>query len=183
MPNVMKFAAIAAAGLALSSCLTSEGLLFTQKNARALPLEAGVYESCQIEEAAAPDCKTMTVSHDASGLYRMAVEGEDDDVTFARHKRIMRGAYATQLWGPDDDDPFYFLTTVKGEERVMSMIACEGLPKDFRERYVANGQMTVEESASACIAKTPGAIVAAARAWLGSDAHKTGPRIVFKRKS
>lgn len=183
MRSMIKIFAVGAVALALSACLTSDGPLFDAKNARATPFADGTYDACQYEEdAAAPDCKAMRIEHDGSGLYRLAPEDEDE-VTFARFKRASRGVYAAQLWGEDDDDPFYFLTTRNGAELTMSMIVCEDLPQAFRDRYSARGELVVEEGATTCVAKTAGAVVAAARAWLGTDARRTGSRLVYTRKA
>jgi hypothetical protein len=172
-----------AASLALSACLTSDGLLFDSQNARARPFAAGVYDACQYEgRSETPDCKRVAVEPDASGEYRFRPKDEDE-VTYARFRRAVRGAYAAQLWTEGDDDPFYFLTLVKGDEIVMSMIDCEGLPKAYRDKYVARGELEVDDDATVCTAKTPGAVVAAARAWLASDARRTGARIVYTRAS
>jgi hypothetical protein len=182
MRNAVKFAAAVAASLFLASCLTSEGPLFDASNARARAFEPGAYAACQFENATAePDCKTVSMTRDASGLYTMSMEGEVE-VTYARFKRAVRGAYAAQLWGKEDNNPFYFLATLKGDDRTLSMISCEDLPPSFRDAYVKKGVLTVEDGNSTCVAKTSGAVVAAARAWLRTDAHKTGSRIVYTPK-
>lgn len=173
-------AAAAAAALALAGCLTSDGLLFDQKNARALALDEGRYDACQYDNpTAAPDCKGVDVTRDATGLYTFQIDEEGEPPTFVRFKRIGSGAFAAQLWNPGDDDPFYFLVTRAGAELSFSMIDCKSLPDSYKSRYVARGQLEIRDS-STCVAKTAGAVVAGAKAWRGTDQPKTGPRIVYR---
>lgn len=170
--------------LLLAGCLTSEGLLFDETNARAAALEAGAWRACETDSApsdAAPaeDCRDVTLTRDETGLYTFAAAGEDEK-TFARFRKTGARTFSAQLWGEDDDDPFYFLVTKKGEHAVFSMIDCEKLPASYKQRYVAKGELVVEDE-STCIAKTVRVVDAAARAWAKTDAAKTGSRIIYTR--
>jgi hypothetical protein len=180
MTAIFRIAAVSAA-LAVSGCLTSDGLLFDQKNARALAFEEGRYDACQQDSPTdEPDCKGVDVTRDSTGLYAFQIDEEGESPTYTRFKRIGSGAWAAQLWGPGDDHPFYFLTTKSGAEMTFSMIDCESLPESFKSRYVKRGQLEVQDS-STCVAKTAGVVVAAAKAWRTTDASKTGARIVYRK--
>lgn len=173
----------AALSLTLAGCLTSEGLLLDSKNARALAFVDGAYEACQIENAGEPaECQGVAVSHDASGLYTFQIAEEGEGPTFARFKRIGRGAWAAQMWGEGDDNPYYFLAMRAGDATALAMIECETLPDAYKKKYVARGQLEVREETT-CVAKSAGAVVAAAKAWRATDAAKTGSRIVYRKKA
>lgn len=179
----IRLTALLAAALAATGCLTSDGLLFDQKNARASAFGEGRYDACQYDSPGdEPDCKGVDVTRDASGLYTFQIDEEDEAPTFVRFKRIGVSAWAAQLWGAGDDDPFYFLTMKSGADMTFSMIDCAALPESYKQRYVARGQLEVRESAT-CVAKTAGAVVAAAKAWRGTDASKTGARIVYRKQA
>lgn len=164
--------------LLLSGCLTSDGFLFDASNAKAEAFADGPWRACQIEGDAAPDCKTVDISHNPTGLYKFVIEEEGEEATLARFRAIGGGAYAAQLWGAEDDSPFYFLVTRKGSERTFSMIDCEGLPASFKKRYSARGEIEVQDDKT-CVANTAGAVAAAARAWRRTAASKTGSHLVY----
>lgn len=181
--NMIIRAAAVAAAMALTGCLTSEGLLFDQKNAKTNAFSDGQYDACQYDgPTAEPDCKTAVVTHDPSGLYTFQIDGEGEGPTYVRFKRIGASDWAAQLWGAEDKNPFYFLVTKSKDDISFSMIDCQSLPESYKKRYVAMGQLEVQDG-STCVAKTPGAVVAAAKAWRTTDAAKTGDRIVYRKKS
>jgi hypothetical protein len=164
--------------LFLSGCLTSDGFLFDAGNAAAEAFGDGAWRACEIEADKAPDCKTVDIGHNPTGLYKFVIREEDEEATLARFRSIGGGAYAAQLWGAKDESPFYFLVTSKGAERTFSMIDCEGLPASFKKRYSARGELEVQDK-NTCVAKTSGAVTAAARAWRRTAASKTGSHIVY----
>ncbi len=181
MTAIRRAGAVALGVMLIAGCLTSEGLLFDAKNAKAVVFADGDYTACQFEEeTAAPECMTIGISHDASGLHSFSVEGEDD-VTHARFRSIGRSGFAAQLWATDDDDPFYFLATRGNGVVTMAMIDCETLPVSYKKKYVARGALEVRDE-STCVAKTAAAVVAAAKAWRRTDAPKTAARIVYTKK-
>jgi hypothetical protein len=170
--------ALAASLLLLSGCLTSDGFLFDSGNANSEAFTDGAWRACEIEGDAAPDCKIVDISHNPTGLYKFVIEEEDEEATLARFRSIGGGAYAAQLWGAEDDSPFYFLVTSKGLERTFSMIDCENLPASFKKRYSARGEIEVQDK-NTCVAKTAGAVAAAARAWRRTAASKSGSHLVY----
>lgn len=166
--------------LLLAGCLTSEGPLFNETNARALALDAGLWRGCETDAAPPDDCRDVTLARDETGLYTFSADGEDG-ATFARFRKLGAKTFSAQLWSEDDDDPFYFLVTKKGAGAEFSMIDCEKLPPAYKQRYVAKGELEVKDE-STCVAKTVRAVDAAARAWAKTDAAKTGSRIIYTKR-
>jgi hypothetical protein len=181
MGTLGRMAFAVALALGLSACLTSEGPLFNSSNAKSRAFAEGAYEACQTSGAEAPDCQSLKVTRDRSGLYTFAIDAEGEAPTYARFKSIGRGGYAAQLWGPEDKNPFYFLVEREGDAIAMAMIVCESLPESFVEKYVARGELEKQDDTT-CLAKTAAAVVAAAKAWRQSDAAKTAEKIVYRRK-
>ena len=168
--------------LALAGCLTSDGPLFDAENARALAFADGDYEACQVDDGVVGDCNDVNITHDASGLYTFVMAIEDEKPSFARFKAVGADKWAAQLWGMDDDDPFYFLASRASDETSLSMIDCEGLPESFKKKYVARGKLEVREETT-CVAKSASAVVAATKAWAKTDAARTGDRVAYKKKA
>lgn len=180
---LLKTGTAVAAMLLVTGCMTSKGLLFTEKNAKASPLKAGVYEVCQIEKNGPPaDCKEVAVSRDASGKYTFQIDEPGESATYGRFKGgAGRGAYAAQLWGEDDDNPFYFLAWREGGAFALSMIDCDALPGVWKDRYKAKGQLEV--SGNTCTVSTAGAVISAAKAYKRTDPAANGQRLVYTKKS
>lgn len=179
MRLIMRLGVLAAGGL-LAGCLTSDGLLFDSRNARATPLASGLYAACSQEDGADdPECQDIDVSYDAEGLYRLHVKAEDE-TNLARFKSAGSGRWAAQLWEQGDDSPFYFLATRSGGTFALSMIGCADLPDSFKKKYIARGRLNVDEGT--CVAKTAGTVVAAARAWSKTD-EAAASRLVMTKKS
>lgn len=168
---------------ALSGCLISDKALLDEQTARATPIAAGDYSACEYDSAnGEPDCETLAVARDESGLYSMTPMGESDNqTTYARYRRIGAGSWAAQLWGDPKEGYFYFLAQTKGEEFIMAMIQCGDLPKDLRDKYAARGEMEVDEQATTCSVKSLRAMTAAAKAFRDSAPISTRARIVYKR--
>lgn len=180
--NIYRLFAIAA-GLALGGCLISEAQLLDAKNGRARPLDPGLYEACEHDgEGGEPDCKEIDISRNGAALYGLRADGEDE-TTFARFRRIARGAFLAQLNGAEDEDYFYFLGEAAGEAFVMAMIVCEDIPEAVREKYSARGEMEIDEDASTCVAKTLGAATAAAKAYRAATTPESRSRIVYRKLS
>lgn len=180
---LLKTGAAVATMLLVTGCMTSKGLLFTEKNAKASPLEAGVYEVCQIEKNGPPaDCKEVAVSRDASGKYTFQIDEPGEGPTYARFKSgVGAGAYAAQLWGVDHGDPFYFLAWSEGGTFTMSMIECSALPGAWKERYKAKGQLVI--SGDICTVSAAEAVISAAKAYKKTDPAANGQRLVYTKKS
>lgn len=178
--RLIHFGAGAAASLALSACLISEEPLLDQRTGRATPFEPGSYRACEIEKDHEPDCRTAAISRDETRLYRFAVGGEDD-VTFMRFRRLAKSAWLAQIYGEDDEDYFYFLAEREGEDIALTMVVCEGVAENVRERYVARGEMEVDDNATTCTAKSLSAVMASAQAF--RDAGKPGAdgKMVYTR--
>lgn len=174
-------AAILAAALVLSGCLTSDTLLFNPGNASSRALADGAWRACEADGESEPDCQTVEISSNATGLYKFSI-AEDDEATLARFRSIGAGAWAAQLWGGGDENPFYFLVTRKGAEWIFVMIDCEALPERFKSKSVARGELEIRDG-STCVAKTAGAVAAAARAFRGTSAAAAGTRVVYTRLS
>lgn len=175
--------ALSAAAALLAGCLTSKGLLFTETNARATPLGVGTYEVCQIEKNGPPtDCKDVAVTRDATGKYLFQIDEPGEGPTFGRFKSgVGQGAFAAQLWGEDDEDPFYFLGWREGETFAISMIDCETLPAAWKDRYKKKGQLEV--SGGTCTVSAARAVVSAAKEYRKTDPAKNGQRLVYTKKS
>ena len=172
-----------AAGLALGGCLISEAPLLDAKNGRATPLDPGLYEACEFDgEGGEPECNEIDISRDGAALYALSAEDEDE-TTFARFRRIARGAFLAQLNEAEDDDDeyFYFIGETAGEDFVMAMIVCEDIPEAVRAKYSARGEMEVDEDASTCVAKSLGAATAAAKAYRAATKPESRSRIVYRK--
>ncbi len=174
----MRIAAAALAALAAAGCLTSEAPLFNAGNAAAAPMADGRWRGCSHDEnLESPDCKSVSVRRNTTGLYSLDIEGETE-LTFARFRKIASGVYSAQLWGASDVEPFYFLATQKGGAVTLSMIDCAGLPAAFKRARARRGDFDgVEETT--CTAKSVAAVDAAARAWRRTRAARDGPRVVY----
>jgi hypothetical protein len=172
MQRIFALATTLAAPLLLSACLVSDTPLFTAKNARALPIEPASYDACSVEESGEKeDCKVMHVSRNDQGLYKFTLPDENE-TTLARFKKIGMNAWAAQMWGEGDESYHYFVAERSGAEFSLSMIACDQLPEGLRDRYAANGGMEVGDGANVCTAKSVKAVIAAAKAYRGSEAAK-----------
>jgi len=172
-----------AAGLALGGCLISEAPLLDAKNGRAAPLDPGLYEACEHDgEGGEPECNRIDVSRDGAALYTFRAEDEDE-TTFARFRRLARGAWLTQLSGEEDEDYFYFLGETAGDDFVMAMIVCEAIPEAVRAKYSARGEMEVDEGkyASTCVAKTLRAAIAGAKAFRSATAPESRLHTVYRK--
>lgn len=180
MNNLKTFAASAIA-LAMSGCLVSEAPLFDSGNASARPLADGAYEGCEIEPGEAPaDCQNFTIAANPAGLYRIAIEDGSEDAVLARFKRIGRGLYALQSW-EGSDQPQYLVAASIDDGISVSLILCDDLPQVVKARYVARGELEVK--GDTCVAKSAGAVVAAAKAWAKTDRFQNGERVVYRKKS
>lgn len=169
MQRMTNLAAAFAAALTLSACLISDAPLFTAQNARATPLAPGAYDACDEPVSAdLPPCKEMTVSHNEQGLYRLTV-ADEDGATLARFKAVGANLWAAQMWEAGDESYHYFVATKHQDRFLLSMIACEKLPKALRDRFAASGDMEVDADASTCRVKTVKAVIAATKAYYATD--------------
>ncbi len=166
----------------LSACLTSDGLLFTADNARALALAAGAYDACEAAEDSERECHGVTVSHNERGLFRLVPEAPEDkgDAVLVRFKKIGRAAWAVQAWGEEGDAPNYLLATGSPNRLTISLIDCEELPAAFKKKLEARGDLEIRNQ-STCVAKSAGAAVAAAKAWRKTAASKQDVVVYTKR--
>jgi hypothetical protein len=167
----------------LAGCLTSNEPLFTQTNARATPLAAGIYEVCQIEKSGPPsECNEVAVAIDGAGLYTFQVDEPGEGPTYGRFKAgAGRGAWAAQLWSPSDGSPFYFLAWEEGDDFAMSLIECDALPAGWKNRYAAKGMLEV--SGTACTVSSAKAVISAAIEYRKTNPAVNGDRLVYKRKA
>jgi len=180
--TALRLSASAVLALALSGCLVSEAPLFDASNASARALADGAYEGCQVERGQPPnDCKDFTVAANATGLYRIAtIEDGEEEAILVRFKKVGPGLYALQSWESDDQPQYLLAAAIDGGVSI-SMIACEQLPDSYKSRYAARGQLDVK--GDTCVARTAGAVVAAAKAWSKTEAFKSGDRVVYRKKS
>ena len=179
---IRKFAVLLAA-LALGGCLISEEPLLDANNGRGRPLVPGLFEACDYsEDDEDADCKNVMVARDATGLYRLLPEADpEDEALLVRFKRIARGAWLAQFRGEDDDDYFYFVGVAGESKFVLTMIQCEDLPAELRDKYVARGEMEVEDDYSVCMAKTLRAAKAAAKVYIGANPPPSRAKTIYKR--
>lgn len=175
----MTGAATGFVALALSACLVSETPLLDAQSGRGAPLGDGLYDVCQHEEGEA-DCTSMDVARDRTGLYRMVVTDDEDDITVVRFRRVGRGAWLTQMSGEEDGAYFYLYGEKRDEGFTLFLMMCAELPAAVREKYVARGEMEVEDDNFACNVKTLAAASAAARAYMKMDRAGDAPRIVYR---
>lgn len=181
--DVLRLVLLSATAVLLGGCLISETALLDARNGRAAPLESGEYLACEHDgEGGAPDCRRMAIARDRSGLYALRAEDEEQAV-YARFRRIGRRAYLAQLIGEDDEDYFFFLGERKGGAFTLMMINCEDIPGDVRARYVARGEMTVDDSVTTCVATTLRAATASAKAYRAAAPLSSRPRVVYRRIS
>lgn len=181
MTILRKFASVALA-LALAGCLVSETPLFDASNASARPLADGAYEGCQVERGQPPsDCKDFAIGANSTGLYRITtIEDGEEEAVLARFRKVGPRLYALQSWEGDEQPQYLLAASVDGGISV-SMIACEQLPESYKSRYAARGQLDVR--GDTCVAKSAGAVVAAAKAWSKTDAFMSGDRVIYRKKS
>jgi hypothetical protein len=178
----LKTAGLALA-LASSGCLVSEAPLFDPSNASARPLAEGVYEGCEVEPGQAPkDCAAVTVTVNETGLYRIAMIEEDgeEEAVLSRFRKVGRSLYALQSW-EGGDQPQYLVAESVARGISVSLILCADLPESYKSRYVARGELEVK--GDTCVARSAGAVVAAAKAWARTEGFKAGERVVYTKKS
>lgn len=169
---------------ALSGCLVSEEPLLDARSGRATPIAPGLYEACEIDaDRSSHDCETMEVMRDDSALYSFILreDGEEEETTRARFRRLGSGAWLAQLYGDEDEDYFYFLAEAVAGDFVMAMIVCEDIPAATRAKYVGRGEMEVDESASACVVSSLRAAIAAAKAYRSAIPMESRSRIVYRK--
>ena len=181
--TIIRRALAVAALAALSGCLISEKPLLDTRNGRAAPLEPGLYRACEIEPGSDPDCKTMNVARDGSARYAFTLkeEGEDEEVTFARFRRIASGSWLAQLNGEEDEDYFYFLAENDGDDFVMAMVVCGDIPAATRKKLVASREMEVDDDATVCTAKSLRAVMSATKAYGAANPIESRSRIVYSK--
>ena len=180
--NSVRWTAAAAACLSLPACLISETPLLDAKTGKATPFAAGDYVACQVEaDEPEPDCKETAITRDDTGQYRFSVEGEDEP-TFLRFRKVGQAGWLAQLGGGEDDDAFfYFVARSTTDGFTLAMIVCEDIPKSIRKKYMARGEMEVDDSASVCTASSLGAVTASAKAALAVGAPAPKAQIIYTR--
>jgi hypothetical protein len=167
----------------LSACLISETPLLDATTGKATPFAAGDYTACQVDaDQTEPDCKGTAITYDDTGRYSFIVEGEDEP-TFVRFRKAGQAGWLAQLGGGDDDDDgfFYFAARELSDGFTLAMIVCEDIPKSIRKKYVARGEMEVDDSASVCTASSLGAVTASAKAALAVGAPAPKAQIIYTR--
>jgi hypothetical protein len=180
--TAVRLATGAALALALFGCLVSETPLFDASNAAARPLADGAYLGCEVEKGGPPaDCKDAAIAANPTGLYRIAmVENGEEEAVLARFKKVGRGLFVLQSWEAGEQPQYLLAAAVDGGISV-SLILCEKLPDSYKSRYLDRGELEVK--GDTCVAKSPGAVVAAGKAWSKTDAFRTGDRVVYRKKS
>ncbi|MBY0421245.1 MAG: hypothetical protein K2Q06_03000 [Parvularculaceae bacterium] len=151
MRRNLGFAAVVVFALSLAGCLTSEAPLLNDQNAKATPLTAGDYESCQVERDAAPDCRTVKVSLEGV-LYTFETAGEDPSL--GRFRPIGRNTFLAQFWEESDSSYFYFYGVKTPDGAKLSMVSCGDVPQRTRDRLVKSKDLAVSSDAVTCTAKT-----------------------------
>lgn len=150
--------------LALGGCLVSEEPVLNEKNGRAKPLRGGDYVMCPIsDDADESDCEPLTVTRDKSGLY-LFVE-DVDEPTQVRFRKIARRAYAAQLM-EDSGEYIYYYAKRKGDVLRLTMMLCEQLAPELRDRLIDSGDLSSEDDDfETCIVESVKGLLDAARAY------------------
>jgi hypothetical protein len=145
----------------------SERALFTAENASATPIAAGRYDACSgSDEGDEVDCNPMTVSLGEGGAYVFLVE---DDQIDARLLPIDEDDFAVQLSESGDDFQYYWGRVADGSLTLV-MLWCQDLPRELVEKLVEDGAMDADGERQTCTAKTPNAVVVAAKSYVAGEA-------------
>jgi hypothetical protein len=158
--------AILAGFALLGGCLVSETALFTAENATATPLAPGAYDACSgSDDGEEADCNPMSVTLSEDGAYVFLVE---DDSIDARMVAIDEDDYAIQLSEGGEDFQYYW-GRIAGGAFTLVMMWCEDLPVALVDKLVEDGAIEADEDRRTCTAKTPAAVIVAARAYMAGE--------------
>lgn len=167
MNGLVRAAGIAAAFL-LSGCLVSSSPLFDASNASATPFAAGTYDACSGSEADNDlECNPMTIEVSDDGLYTLGVE---DDRIEARFHELGGADYAIQMTESDDDDFMYYWGKLDNGAMKITLLWCSDLPRALVDKLVKDGSVEADKDYSTCTAKTPGAVITAAKSYAAGEA-------------
>ncbi len=175
MKGLVRTAAVAA-GFLLSGCFVSETALFDASNASATPLAAGLYEACSSSSDEPVECNPMTVEIGDGGQYAFLVE---DDRIAARFRQIGEGDFAVQMAEQDDEEVMYYWASLDGDAMSITLLWCSDLPRTLVDKLIKDGSVEADEDYTTCTAKTPGAVIAAAKSYAAGEA-KSDSFVVMK---
>jgi hypothetical protein len=107
----------------------------------------------------------MMVNVGADGGYEFLVE---DDRIDARMMQIDDDDFAVQLSESGDDFQYYWGRKT-GDALTLVMLWCRDLPKPLVEKLVDDGAMEADDEGQTCVAKTPDAVVVAAKSYMAGE--------------
>jgi len=167
IPATIKTILIAAGSAALTGCLVSEEPVLDATNGAATPLDAGVYESCSLENGASEDmeCAMLDVSVDEMGLYQLIDEEAEETMEWRFH-RVGRRAYAVQVGEGEDEGYAYYYARLRGERMQLTFMQCQSLPGSLRARLIKRGDLAADDDEfETCTVNTLRGLRKAAKAY------------------